>query len=74
MDYARSTPTRLRLVSTSTGTSVVAKPHRLGHPGLGMPGVRCRELDRKFSLDDVFPIVILTGFALLAGIQALLLQ
>jgi hypothetical protein len=39
-----------------------------------MPGVPWRDLDRKYSLEDAFPVLILSGFALLAGIQYLLLQ
>lgn len=39
-----------------------------------MPTIPWRDLDRKISLEDAFPALILTGFALLAGIQYLLLQ
>lgn len=39
-----------------------------------MPVVPWRDIDRKYSLEDAFPILILTGFALLASIQYMLLQ
>jgi len=39
-----------------------------------MPTVAWRDLERKVSLEDAFPLLILTGFALLGSIQYLLLQ
>jgi hypothetical protein len=69
MDYARSTPARLHLVRTPPSARVVRKP-RTGP----MPTVAWRDLERKVSLEDAFPLLILTGFALLGSIQYLLLQ
>ncbi len=84
MDFVRSpAPTRapLRLVR-----SPVSNPEGLKDPPVALmrggmrrakagplPSLPARDLERKISIEDAFPILLLLGFAALAGIQALLL-
>ena len=70
MEYARTNPARLRLVRPSAMYRAGGSKLRAGV----MPGVSARDFDRKYSLEDAFPVLILGGFALLASIQYLLLQ
>ncbi len=68
MDYARS---NLRLVRTAPAT----RPALVRKPRTGpVHSVPWRDFERKISLEDAFPVLILTGFAFLAAIQFLLLQ
>lgn len=71
MEYARSTHARLQLVRTVQSAATGRMPKlRAGV----ISGVQSRDFERKYSLEDAFPILILSGFALLASIQYLLLQ
>lgn len=70
MDYARTTPARLRLVRTPPAGPPGPRKLRTGP----MPAVNWRDLDRKTTLEDAFPVLILAGFGLLASIQYLLLR
>lgn len=63
MDYVRSeSPSR---VSTTSGSR---RAPRTGP----MPSVPWRDLDRRISLEQHLPLLILLSFAMLAGIQFLL--
>lgn len=66
MDYARATRTPAPL-SARLGTK---RKLRTGP----LPTVSWRELDRKTSIEQHLPVMILLAFGLLAAIQVLLTQ
>jgi hypothetical protein len=71
MDYARATRTPAHLTGPRRTLGLGAKRKLRTGP---LPTVPWRELDRKTSIEQHLPVMILLAFGLLAAIQVLLSQ